>query len=117
MKNKNFWQSILCALRGMKSGFRSERNFKIYIGIALTFLVFNILLSVGVYDYLVLLALSCFTFATEYVNTAIERVCDHMCSENHEDIAFIKDVAAAAVLVSGFAFFIGEGLVLIPRLL
>ncbi len=117
MKNKNFLQSLICAFHGLKKGFRSERNFKIYIAISLTFLIFNILLSVGVYDYLIWFVLSCFTFATEYINTAIERVCDHMCSENHEDIAFIKDVAAAAVLVSGFAFFIGEGLVIIPRLL
>lgn len=117
MKNKNFLQSVICAARGMKSGFMSERNFRIYLGIALTFFVFNLLLSAGIYDYVILIALTMFAFAAEYVNTAIEMICDRICSEKDSGIGMIKDIAAAGVLAAGFAFFIGEGLVLIPKLL
>ena len=117
MKNKNFYQSVVCAFRGMKSGYLSERNFKIYTGIALFFLILNILCSAGIYDYVILLALACFAFAMEYINTAIERVCDRFCEEPDREIGVIKDLGAAGVLFSGFAFFIGEGIVLIPKIL
>lgn len=117
MKNKNFWQSVACALRGMASGFHAERNFKIYIGIALVFLALNILTASGVYDYILLLILSCGVFAAEYINTAVERLCDSFCTEENRDIMFAKDVSASAVLVMGIAFFGAEGAVLVSNIL
>lgn len=117
MKNKNFFQSVKCALRGMKSGFSSERNFKIYIGITAFFVLLNILLRSGIYDYIIMIILVSAAFTAEYINTAIERICDRFCSEPDKDIGFIKDVAAGAVLTAGFAFFTVEGIILIPKLL
>lgn len=117
MKNKNFFQSVKCALRGLKNGFSSEKNFKIYIGITSFFILLNVLLSSRVYDYIILIILVSAAFITEYINTAIERICDRFCSEQDEDIRFIKDVAAGAVLVAGFAFFTVEGIILLPKIL
>lgn len=117
MKNKNFWQSVACALRGIASGFHAERNFKIYIGIALVFLALNIVTSSGLYDYILLLALSCGVFAAEYINTAVERVCDSFCAEENKDVRFAKDVSAGAVLIMGIAFFGAEGAVLVSNIL
>lgn len=116
MKNKNFLQSIKCAFRGIISGFRSERNFKIYIGIAIIFLALNIITCSGLYDYIILLALTCGVFSAEYLNTAAEKLCDSFCSERDENAGFIKDVAAASVLVMGIAFFTAEGAVLISNI-
>ena len=117
MKNKSFLQSVKCAVKGIAAGFRAERNFKIYTVIALVFLVLNILTSSGLYDYLTLLVLTCTVFSAEYVNTAVERLCDSFCSENDKNVRFIKDVAAGAVLVLGVAFFGAEGAILIFNLL
>lgn len=117
MKNKNFWQSVACALRGIVSGFRAERNFKIYIGIAIVFLALNILTSSGLYDYILLLMLSCGVFAAEYINTAVERLCDSFCREENADVKFAKDVSASAVLVMGIAFFGAEGAILVSNVL
>ena len=117
MKNKSFWQSVACALRGIASGFHEERNFKIYIGIALVFLVLNILTSSGLHDYILLLVLSCGVFAAEYINTAVERLCDSFCTEENKDVKFAKDVSASAVLVMGVAFFGAEGAVLVSNVL
>lgn len=117
MKNKNFLQSIKCAVRGVASGFLAERNLKIYSVIALVFLALNIITSSGFYDYIILLALTCAAFSAEYINTAIERLCDSFCSESDRNVKFIKDVAAAAVCVSGIAFFGAEGAILISNLL
>ena len=37
MKNKNIIESIVCALRGIKDGFKRERNFKFYGKVAAIF--------------------------------------------------------------------------------
>lgn len=117
MKNKSFWQSVVCALQGIASGFHAERNFKIYIGIAIVFLILNVLTSSGIYDYILLLVLSCGVFAAEYINTAVERLCDSFCMEENKDVKFAKDVSAGAVLVMGIAFFGAEGAVLVTNVL
>lgn len=117
MKNRNFGQSLHCAVRGLVSGFRTERNFKIYIVIAVIFLGLNILLSAGLYDYIILLMLSCGVFSAEYINTAVERLANSFCSDCNSNIKFVKDVAAGAVLIMGIAFFISEGIILISKLL
>ena len=117
MKNNSFLQSVKCAVKGVASGFRTERNFKIYTVIALIFLALNIITASGLYDYIILLALACGVFSAEYMNTAIERLCDSLCPEDDKNVRFIKDVAAAAVLVTGIAFLGAEGTILISKLL
>lgn len=117
MKNNSFLQSVKCAIKGVASGFRAERNFKIYMLILLVFLALNIITSSGLYDYIILLTLTCGAFSAEYINTAIEHLCDSFCPEVDKNVMFIKDVAAAAVLVMGIAFFGAEGAILISNLL
>lgn len=116
MKNKDFVESIKCALNGLHSGFVSERNFKIYTGIGIVFLFFNVILRANQYDYVLFVLLAAFVFAMEYMNTAVERAIDKLGEEINDEFRFAKDVAAAAVLVSGIAFFLGEGIILIFRL-
>lgn len=116
MKNENFRQSVRCAFRGIISCFRSERNFKIYICIAFIFLALNILTSSGLYDYIVWAALTCGVFSAEYLNTAVERLCDSFCREDDKNVGFVKDAAAASVLVMGIAFFAAEGAVLVSNI-
>lgn len=116
MKNKNFWESIKCAARGLGDAYMTERNFKIYTGIGMVFILFNVLLSASIYDYVLFIILAAGVFMAEYINTALERVIDRMGDGINEDFRFAKDVAAAAVLVSGIAFFAGEGLLLISKL-
>lgn len=116
-KNKNFLQSIRCAVRGIYDGFQSERNFKIYCVIATLFFIGNIALKVSRYEYCLFIILTAMVFLTEYINTSIERIVDTIGKEIKEDYRFIKDVAAGAVLVSGIAFFIVEGILLLPYIM
>ena len=91
-KNKNFFESVACAVKGLVKGFKAERNFKIYVVIAVVFLIFNILLKSGIYDYIIYIILACGTFGAEYINTAIERLCDRQC---REDDRFVRIDCAA----------------------
>lgn len=95
---------------------REERNFREYAVIAVVFLIFNILLSVSLWEYIVYIILVSAVYSAEFINTAIERIIDKYSGEINEENKFIKDSAAAGVLVFAIAFFIAEGFILIPKL-
>lgn len=117
MKNKTIFQSIKYALSGMKLAFKEERNIGIYIIIGIIFLCFNIILKSSLLDYIIYIILCTLVFAFEYVNTAIERVVDKFIKTKNDDAKYIKDVAAAPVLLCGIAFFLIEGIILIPKII
>ncbi len=117
MKNKTFWQSVKCAFAGIKAGFKSEKNFLIYIFIALVFLCFNILLHSTLAEYSVFLIAALGVFSAEFFNTAIEYICDIISPEYDEKVKIIKDIAAAGVLMFGFAFFATQAIILLPKII
>lgn len=108
MKNKTFTDSLKCAFAGLKKAFRSEKNFIIYMGIAITALVFNIIFKIDMCWWIGYIVTVCGVFATELLNTAIEKLADVFTSEITEEIKAVKDIAAAAVLFWGFGFFTNE---------
>ena len=112
MKNDTFFQSVRCAFIGIYLAFKSEKNYKIYIGISLFFLCLNIYFKVGLIGHLCHFITTMGVFSAECFNTAIEKFIDMVDREIKPEIKFIKDVAAGGVLYWGFAFFISEFMVI-----
>lgn len=117
MKNKTFIDSIRCAFVGLKKALRSEKNFLIYTFIATTALVLNIVFKIETYWFVGYIVTVCGVFASELMNTAIERLADFFTSEIRDEIKAVKDIAAAAVLFWGFGFFAVEIIALGSKLL
>lgn len=115
MKNKNIFQSMRCAFEGMKAAWKEERNFREYTAIYSVFVLAEVLLGVSAVEFLIGLALVCGVFAAEYLNSALERLIDTRFPEISDDNKFIKDTAAASVFILSIAFFISQGIILIPK--
>ena len=113
IKNKSFLDSVKCAFRGLWVGFKSERNFKIYlINVLITFPI-NLLVGFSLWQHIAYFIAVAGAFSAEYINTAIEMVCDSFTTDYNKSIKNIKDVAAAAVLCWGFIYYTLEiGLVI-----
>lgn len=117
MKNKTIFESIKYAISGIILAFKEERNLGIYVIIALVFLSLNIILKSTYIELIIYVILCALVFATEYINTAIERVVDKFILTKNPDAKYIKDVSAASVLTFGITFFIIEALILIPKII
>ena len=52
----------------------------------------------------------------ELFNTAIEQLCDLVCPQQHPQIKFIKDLSAAAVLVTALVAAVTACIIFIPAL-
>lgn len=117
MKNKNIFESIKCAISGIILAFKAEKNLTLYVLIALTFLALNLILKSSMLEICIYIILTFVVFAVEHINTAIERIVDKFVMTKDENAKYIKDVAAGAVLICGIAFFVVEGLILIPKII
>lgn len=116
-RNESFIEAVACALRGIRSAFRTERNFFRYLFIALFFLIVNLLLRVPVIAHVIAVVTIAITFSVEILNTAIERICDLETQEITEEIRVIKDLSAGAVLMSSLSFFISEIIFIVMQLI
>lgn len=107
-KNETLFQSIRCAWNGLRRAFATEKNLKIYCWILAVTMVVNLLLGLSVKDYIPYGICVFGVFSAECLNTAAERICDFLTEKYEEMIRDAKDIAAAAVLLWGVAFWITE---------
>jgi undecaprenol kinase len=116
LRASSFFKSLACALRGLWTAFKSERNLKIHTVALCLVIVLGIYLSLDALEWgLIIFALG-FVFVTELINTAIERIGDKAANgKMSHTIGSAKDISAAAVLISALtAFAIGIIILFIP---
>lgn len=98
---KNQFHSFLCAVKGILRIFETEGHMRFHLVAAVYVISFCLKfydLSASQWSILILTISSVLCF--EIVNTAIEKLCDKVCTEYNDLIKFTKDAAAGAVLVS-----------------
>lgn len=117
MKNKTLFDSIKCALNGMRYAFKSEKNFKIYIVIAMIFFALNLICRAETIIHILFLIICGGVFSAEFINTSLERLADKVEGNFSSEIKIVKDVSAAGVLVWGIIFFIFEAVIMIGSFL
>jgi diacylglycerol kinase len=108
MKNPTMLTSFICGVKGLFLALRGEKNFRFYLAHILLTLPVNLILHFSAVEHLIYLVCVVGVFATECVNTAVERICDSLTQTYNENIKAIKDISAGAVLCWGLAFYIAE---------
>ncbi len=96
---KSFLKSFLYAAKGVVRAVARERNLRFHLCMAVYVLVFSLFYDFSLLQYAIIVLTICGVLALELVNTAIEGIVDMLCPKHSDAAGFIKDVAAAAVLV------------------
>lgn len=109
-------RSFRYALTGIKIAWREEFNFRIEVACALLALLLSWLLRISLSEFIIVVFLVGFVLAAETMNTAFEELCDKFEPSHDPHIGKIKDLAAAAVLLSSIAAFVIGLLIFIPYL-
>ena len=110
-------KSFTYAFAGLKVLFKEEHNAWIHLFATVCVVVAGILLKISILEWVAVVFAIGMVFSFEIVNTAVENVSDFICPEYDERIKRIKDLAAAAVLVSAIAAAIIGLIVFIPKIL
>jgi diacylglycerol kinase len=106
MKNqiqKNFLKKRLKAFSyagtGLKKAFAREAPFKIHLPVLVLVCLSGFVLRLSFNEWMLIILCFCLVLSSELFNTCIEKICDFIHPQPGDAMAYIKDVAAGAVLV------------------
>jgi len=100
-QSRSFSRSVMFALNGLRLAFRSQRNFRKHLVIAIFSLSLAFLLKVSIVEFCIILFANAFVLVMEMMNSVIEFVIDAYYKNKWAKLAKLsKDIAAGAVLLS-----------------
>jgi len=109
-------KSYSYAVRGLFKTFREEQNLKIQIIASLVVLILGIYFSISRIEWAILTLVICLVLTAEITNSAIERITDVLKPRINTYVKEIKDIMAAAVLLSSIAAIIVGVIIFFPYL-
>ena len=104
------------AFRGIFKFFQQEPNAWIHLAATTCVFIAAVYFDVSNSEMIALIIVSAFVWVAEIFNTVIERIMDFISVKKEPEIAFIKDLAAGAVLISAVTAIVVGAIVFIPKL-
>lgn len=121
MKDNKFSQtkrlkSFVYAINGIKTLVKEEHNSWIHLIAAGIVIIAAIYFKLNTYEWVAIIISIGVVFTTELVNTAIENIANFLTTENNSKIKIIKDLSAAAVLISALMSLIIGAIIFLPKI-
>jgi len=103
MKNGSFRKRLGFAIAGWRLALMQERSLRTHVLFAIAAGIALLVMQPPAIWWALVVVVSALVIATELMNTALERLIDHLHPAIHPSIKAVKDIAAAAVLVASVA--------------
>ena len=97
---KRLKKSFIYASRGLSKAFREEQNLRVQAVIAIIILVAGSFLRISPIEWCLLIFVIGLVILMELANSAVERIADVLKPRIHSYVKEIKDITAAAVMIS-----------------
>jgi diacylglycerol kinase (ATP) len=110
-------KSFRYAWEGLLAFFRGQHNAIVHIIATLALVIICLFVRLSATELLFLAIVTGLVWMAELINSAIEKLCDLVSPGYHPKIKYIKDVAAAAVLVSAIIAVVVALVIFIPKFL
>jgi diacylglycerol kinase (ATP) len=91
------YAATMNTLRGLRAAAIGEAAFRIEAGLFALAIVLGLFAAPSVAWYVAMVGAFFFVFSVELLNTAIEKLADHVTPDRHPQIGMIKDCGSAAV--------------------
>lgn len=116
-KNPNFFQSLKNAINGILCIIKTGRNIKIQLLFAIFAIIAGFVFKITNIEFLILTLTIFFVLVSEFINTAIEDLCDLYTTEYNEKIKTIKDISAGAVTLTAIFSVIVGIIMFLPKII
>ncbi|MDY0217015.1 MAG: diacylglycerol kinase family protein [Bacteroidales bacterium] len=113
----NRLKSFSYAFNGLKILIKEEHNARIHLFAAIVVVMAGFIFKISVNEWFVVLLAIGFVMVVEIINTAIESIANIISPEKDKRIKKIKDLSAAAVLISALTALVIGSIIFIPKLL
>jgi diacylglycerol kinase (ATP) len=94
---KRLFSATINSLRAIGYGFRHEAALREEMSVFAAGVLLGFLVAPSVIWYVMMVGALLVLLAVEFLNTAVEKLADHVTPEQHVDIGRIKDYGSAAV--------------------
>ena len=116
-QSKSFIKSAMHATNGLYLAFRTQKNFRKHIVIAVFVLTLAFLLKAKGMEIAIIVATNTCVLVAELVNSVIEFVMDAYYKNKYSRLCkFAKDISAGAVLLCAISSAAIAAILLVPRL-
>ncbi|HEX6332951.1 MAG TPA: diacylglycerol kinase family protein [Flavisolibacter sp.] len=109
--------SFAYAWAGIRTFFNNEHNARIHLALTVAAVAGGFLLDIARSDWMILIVVIAMVWAAELFNTALEKIMDFVSPGKHPQVKMVKDLSAAAVLVSALAAVISGCIIFLPKIL
>lgn len=110
-------KSFSHAFSGLRILFKEEHNSWIHLVAAIVVLAAAYFFKINIFEWIAVIFAIGFVFTTELINSAIENISNFISPGMHVTIKKIKDLSAAAVLISAITALIIGLIVFIPKII
>lgn len=110
-------KSFTYAFAGLKVLFKEEHNAWIHLFATVCVIAAGILFKISLLEWVAVAFAVGLVFSFEIMNTSVENIADFICPERDDRIKRIKDLAAAAVLVSAITAAAVGLIIFVPKIL
>jgi len=110
-------RSFIFAFNGLKFTVRSQQNFRIHLAAMILVVVAGILTHLCTTEWCIIILACGLVISMEAMNTAIEQLVDLVSPEYRKQAGVVKDVAAAAVLITAVTAVIIGIILFLPKLI
>lgn len=115
-QSKSFIKSAIHATNGLYLAFRTQKNFRKHIIIAVFILISAFLLKAKGMEIAIIVATNTCVLVAELINSVIEFVMDAYYKNKYSRLCkFAKDISAGAVLLCSISSAIIAAILLVPR--
>ncbi|MEM8967114.1 MAG: diacylglycerol kinase family protein [Bacteroidota bacterium] len=104
------------AINGFRVLFKEEHNARVHLVVTIVVLSLGAFFSISVSEWLIIILTIGFVFVTEILNTAIEDIADFISPQRDARIKRIKDLGAAAVLLSAVTAVVIGIIIFLPKI-
>lgn len=121
MKKVNFSiakriKSFGFAVNGLRILFHEEHNSRIHFFASVLVIIAALLFKLNTYEWIAIIFSIGLVITAEIINTAVENIADFLTTEQNNHIKKIKDLAAAAVLVSALTALTIGLIIFLPKI-
>lgn len=109
--------SFYNAGRGLKQVFKTEQNFRLQVAAGIVVIGLIIYFPLKIWEIVVVVLLMAAVLTMELLNTALEYFTDLLKPRLHHYVSTIKDIMAAAVLVTALSALIVGLIIFLPYFL
>lgn len=99
---KRLSKSFIYAFRGLIKTFREEQNLKIQFIAGMLVIIFGWYFKIKSFEWIALILVIGLVILMEIINSAVERITDVLKPRINNYVKEIKDIMAAAVMLSSF---------------